>query len=138
MSEENVEIVRRIFEAVERRDRKTILALYDPQMEARAEPGTLADRIGQRRVLRGHEGLREFDRELRQAFESFETTCEELIDSGSQIFSASRYTARGRGSGIEVEGPLQFGVWTIRDGRVVRVLWFSDRTQALDAAGLPE
>jgi hypothetical protein len=45
--------------------------------------------------------------------------------------------ARGRGSGAEVKwsGAL---VWTIREGKVVRVVWFRTRAEALEAAGLSE
>ena len=138
MSQEHVEIVRSVFDAVARRDVERVLSLYDPEVEVRFAPGTLMDRLGQAGGFYGVEGLRRFDRELRQAFEDFETNCEELIDAGELVVSASRYRARGRGSGIEVDGPPQFGVWTIRDGRVTRVVWFDTRDEALEAAGLTE
>ena len=138
MSEENVEIVRRIYEALARRDTTTIFALYDPEVEFYFARGTFQDRIGDAGVYRGYAGLREIDRELRGAFENFETTYEDLIDAGERVVSVSRYRARGRGSGIEVDGPLQFGLWTIRNHRVVRVDWFDTREQAIAAAGLSE
>jgi ketosteroid isomerase-like protein len=134
MSKKNVEIVRRVYDAVARGDSASILALYDPGIELRAAPGTLGDRIAGG-VYRGHDGLRAFDRELREAFENIETYCEELIDAGEQVVSASRYRARGRGSGVEVDGPVQFGVWTIRDGKVLRVVWFGSREEALEPPG---
>src|ERR671918_2716699 len=112
MSQENVEIVRRVFDAVAHRDRASILALYDPEVEVHFSPGTLADRMGETDAFRGHEGLRAFDRELRQAFEDFETNCEELIEAGDRVVSVSRYRARGRRSGLVVDGPPQFGIWT--------------------------
>ena len=137
MSQENVEIVRRIYEAVARRDRERILALYDAGVEIGFAPGTLADHVGGT-VWTGHEGLRSFDRELREAFEDFETTYEELIDAGEYVVSVSRYRARGRSSGVEVDGPLQFGVWSVRAGKVTRAAWYSTRKEALEAAGLSE
>ena len=139
MSRENVEIVRRIYDAVARRDTRTILALYDARVELRFSPGTLADHIvGGTLVWVGHDGLRSFDRELREAFESFETTYEELIDGGEHVVSVSRYRGRGRRSGVEIDGPLQFGAWSIREGKVVRVDWFPSREEALEAAGVRE
>ncbi len=138
MSEENVEIVRQVYDAVARRDTTRTLTLYDPEFELISSPGTFADRMGQRRVYRGHDGLRAFDRELREAFETIETTCEELIEAGEQVISVSRYWARGRKSGVEIDGPVQFGVWTIRKKKIVRAVWFSTRTEALEAAGLSE
>jgi ketosteroid isomerase-like protein len=137
MSEENVEIVRRVYEAVARRDTESVLALYDPDVEVHFAKGTLLDRIGEAGTSRGHEGLRAFDRELRQAFDDFETNYEELIDAGERVVSVSRYRARGRRSGLEIDGPLQFGIWTIRDGKITRVEWFDSREEAMEAAGLP-
>lgn len=136
MSQQNVEIVRRVFEAVARRDAAAVLSLYDPEVEVYFFPGTLADRLGRAGNFHGHEGLRQFDRELREAFEGFETNYEELIDAGDKVISASRYRARGRGSGIEIDGPPQFLVWTIREHRVSHVAWFVKREEALEAAGL--
>ena len=45
--------------------------------------------------------------------------------------------ARGRASGVGVERPFAL-LWTLREGKVVRVVWFLDRTEALEAAGLGE
>ena len=43
--------------------------------------------------------------------------------------------ARGRASGIEVEGKDLAGVWTVRDGKVVQVVWYPTRAEALEAVG---
>ena len=137
MSRENAEIVRRIYEAVARRDTTAILALYDPGVELSFARGTLADHIvGGAAVWRGHDGLRIFDRELRESFADFETRYEELIDAGDHVVSVSRYRGRGRKSGVEIDGPLQFGVWSFRAGKVTRVSWYSSREEALEAVGL--
>ncbi len=137
MSRENVEIVRRVYDALRERDAATILALYDREVEFHFAPGTLADHIGGGGSYHGHEGLRAFDRDLRQTFEDFETNYEELIDGGERVVSVSRYRARGRG-GIEVDGPVQFGVWTIQGDQITQVAWFASREEALRAAGLSE
>ena len=133
-----MEIVRRIYDALGRRDAATILALYDPEIEFRFHRGTVADRIGGRLVYSGHAGLRKFDSELREAFTNFETNYEKLLDAGERVVSVSRYQGQGRGSGVEVAGPVQFGVWTMQDGKVIRTEWFADREEALEAAGLSE
>jgi len=138
MSEENVEVVRRVYDAVARRDTAGVLSLYDPEVELVFLSGTLADHMGHRGVYRGHAGLRTFNRDLRDTFETIETNYEELIDAGNHIVSVSRYRARGRESGVEVAGPLQFLVWTLHQGKIVRVVWFATRTEALEAAGLSE
>jgi ketosteroid isomerase-like protein len=45
--------------------------------------------------------------------------------------------ARGRASGVEVERPFAL-VWTLRGGKVARVVWFLSRAEALEALGLSE
>jgi len=139
MARENVEVVRQIYEAVARRDRRAILALYDAGVELSFFPGTLADHIvGGPAAWRGHDGLRTFDRELRAAFENFETNYEELIDAGEHVVSVSRYRGRARRSGVNIDGPLQFLVWSIRAGKVTEVSWYPSRDEALEAVGLSE
>jgi len=46
-----------------------------------------------------------------------------------------RIRGRGRGSGLEIDEPLTL-VWRLRDGRIVEVLAYTDRAEALAAAGL--
>lgn len=62
MPQANVEVVRRIYEALARRDAASILALYDAGVEMHFSPGTLADHIGGTTKWIGHDGLRSFDR----------------------------------------------------------------------------
>ena len=133
MSAENVEVVRRVYEAVSRRDTESVLAFYDPEVTLEAGPGTIGEALGTR-VYRGYDGLRAFDRAWREAFEDLDTFCEETIDAGDKVVTAAKYRARGRGSGVEVEGPLQYGVWTLREGVIVRVVWFATREEAIEAA----
>ena len=45
--------------------------------------------------------------------------------------------ARGRGSGVEVEG-RESALWTVRDGKVCRYEWFHEPMEGLEAAGLSE
>ena len=136
MSQENVEIVREIFEAAARRDRKRVLALYDPDVVMDGSGTEMARFLG-RSIWRGYDGLRSFDREWRETFESIETEYDELIDAGDRVVSVSRWHVRGR-EGIEVAAPNRGGLWTIRDGKVSRIDWFDTREEALEAAGLSE
>ena len=136
MSEENVEVVRRIYEAVERGDVETVLGLYDPEIEwvfARSPFGGLLKSD----VYRGHEGLKQMFRErYDDAWREVEDDLEEVIDAGDRVVSVVSSYGRGRASGAEVR-MTHAGVWTIRDGKVVRVEWMS-REDALEAAGLRE
>ena len=134
MSKENVEIVRQIYDAVGRRDPEAVLALYHRDVELDFSHTEIAE-FFEHSTFHGHEGLRSYDREWREAFENVETDCEELIDAGDQVVSVARYRMRGRASGIEVPGNPHAGVWTIDEGKVTRVVWFNTRADALEAAG---
>jgi uncharacterized protein len=136
MSRENIEVVRQVFEASARGDADGVLALYDPDVEwdaSRSQPG--AGLITG--VFRGHEGLRRFFREWRDAWDSDDYEYDELIDAGDAVVSIATQRSRGLASGLEVVRLLA-GVWTIRDGRVIRVVWFPTREEALKAVGLGE
>ena len=64
---------------------------------------------------------------------------EEFIDAGDdQVLVFSREGGRGRGSGAEVMTQPTAHLWTIRNGRAVRMQSYWERTEALEAAGLTE
>ena len=134
MSKENVEIVRRIYEAAAGRDAETVMELYDPEVEL---DGSRLELAGLDDVYRGHDGLRRFFREWHEAWVKIEYDYEELIDAGEQVIAVVTRHARGRASGAEVERPFAL-LWTLRDGKVVRVVWYLTREDALEAAGLSE
>jgi len=138
MSEESVEIVRKVYEAAARRDAQTVLALYHPEVELDASRLGIAGYAGGRGgILRGHEGLRKFFREWHEAWGDIEYDYEELIDAGEHVISVVTRHARGRASGAEVGRAFAL-VWTLREGKVTRVVWFLTRAEALEAAGVSE
>ena len=132
MSEENIDLVRRVYEAVARRDTAAVLAMYDPEIEWRAG----WDLTG-RSVYHGLDDLRTFYHEWYDAWENYEESYEELIDAGEHVVVVATGRGRGRASGAAVQW-TQYGTWTIRAGKIVRVVWFPTREQALEAAGLSE
>jgi len=137
MSQENVEIVRRVFEAAAKRDAAALFDLYDPEVVWDNTQSPYVN-LGAASVYEGHAGLREVFRQYREPWSELVDVCDELIDAGERVFSQVRTRARGRRSGIELEQAGFYGVWTVEAGKVTQVAWFSDRAKALDAAGLPE
>jgi ketosteroid isomerase-like protein len=133
MSEENVEIVRRVYEAAAGRDAASIFALYDPDVELDATRLGVTD-FG---VYHGHEGLRKLFGEFHEVWGQIEYDYDELIDAGEHVVGIVRRHARGRASGATVEAQFAL-LWTVREGKVTRVIWFSTRAGALEAAGLSE
>jgi ketosteroid isomerase-like protein len=128
MSEKNVEIVRRIFEAAANRDSEAVLALYDPGVQVDVSRAPCRDLVGSR-FYHGHDGLRSYFREWYEAWETVVWNVEELIDAGERVISVETEQGRGRASGAAVEMHMS-GIWTIRGGKVVRVEWLEGRDPA--------
>jgi hypothetical protein len=59
---------------------------------------------------------------------------ERFAPVGEQVAVVVRYRARGRASGVEVDG-RESALWTVKDGRAVRYEWFHEPDEALRAAG---
>jgi ketosteroid isomerase-like protein len=135
MSREDVKVVRRVYDAVARRDAATVLALYDPEVELDGTRLPESGLSGRTHPLRGHEGLRSLHRDWNEAWASSEDRCEELIDAGEHVIAVVTRRGRGLASGVEVE-TRRAGVWTIRAGKVVRTVWFQSVEEALESVGL--
>jgi ketosteroid isomerase-like protein len=134
----NVEIVGRVYDAAARRDRKAIIALHDREVELDYARGPLSDLIGTG-TYRGRRGLARFFRALHEAQASIEDHLEELIEAGDdRVVSVVTLRVAGRTSATELDGARYAAIWTIRAGKVVRVVCFPTRAEALKAAGLEE
>ena len=72
-----------------------------------------------------------------EAWERAETTLEEVIGHGDRVFVAVRYHGRGRTSGVELKTRF-YEVYTLRDGKVLRIDEYEHRPEALEVAGLSE
>jgi len=137
MSQENVEIVRRVYDAAARHDTSNVLDFYDPEIEWDISHAPARNLMGEPHVFNGHEGLRTFFRHWYEAWKHVEPDLEELIDAGEQVISVETTRGRGRTSGAVVELP-HAAVWTFREDKIVRVVWFGSREEALETPGLSE
>ena len=138
MSQENVEIVRRVLEAANRHDGAAALALYDPGVVWDHTHGPINELMGGPSVYHGHDGLRRWFGEFYEAWADVQAEILELIDAGEHVISIIDYRARGGVSGADVEISAMAGLWAIREGKVARAAWFRTREEALEAAGLSE
>jgi ketosteroid isomerase-like protein len=136
MSEENVEVVRRMFEAFSRGDIEGAIELADTPPEFEFVPsGALIPDLAS--VQRGPDALRRVVETFWAEFDDPRVELHELIDAGDQVFASFTVRGRGKHSGVETSwDPLS--VYTVRDGRLVRWMGFTDRHAALEAAGLSE
>ena len=132
MSQENVEIVRRVyaewekgnFSPAEAFDPRVRVVWVDPMLAQRAESL----------------GLRETTRNMREflsAYERMSATAERIIDAGENVVVISAWRGRGKASGVEF-AERQGSVWTISGGKVTRIENYRDPAEALEAAGLSE
>jgi ketosteroid isomerase-like protein len=134
MSRENVEVVRRILDAINRGD-------VDAAIESASEDFE-ADWSNSRGLLSGIHRGRDEARESLKAFlepwESLRWEPEELIElEDDRVLTVSHIRMRGRGSGVEVSASGA-SIWTIRHGKAAAMKLYQSKAEALEAAGLRE
>jgi ketosteroid isomerase-like protein len=132
MSQENVEIVRRLTAAWERGDSKAVFALYDPAIVWESGAGVIPG------TYHGHKGVRRFFQEWLEAFETYQAQAEALIDAGDRVVVGYRGSARGKASGAEVRNWVFWLVYRIGKGLVTHIETFESKADALEAVGLSE
>jgi ketosteroid isomerase-like protein len=128
MSQENVEIVREVWDAYSRGDYDRVGEFHDPHIVVI----TLEDG-----AVYGNDAALANYKRWNEAWERAETTVEEVIGRGDQVFLAVRFQGRGRASGIEIDTRL-YEVFMLRDGKVLRIDEYEHRADAVEAAGLEE
>jgi ketosteroid isomerase-like protein len=132
MSQENVEIVRRMLDAINRGD-------VDAAIES-ASDDFEADWSNSRGLLSGvHRGRGEARESLKaflEPWESLRWDPEELIElEDGRVLAVSNIRMRGRGSGVEVSA-TGASIWTIRSGKAAAMKLYQSRAEAFEAAGL--
>ena len=131
MSQANVEVARRSFEAWQNDDYETWIALQDADVEYH---GAVERRLG-RGVYRGHKGASELWNVWRDEFGGFWIKSNEIRDLGDgRILHLGQMGFRGSASGAEVDSQLAL-VITLRDGKIVRSMDFMSHREALKALG---
>ena len=129
MSQENVEIVREAHE----RFTQTGQPIWE-RIDADTEVFD-HDILDAQNPYRGVEGVTKWLIEFGEAWSSYEMEVERVIDVGDRVVSLFRIRAVGAGSGVSVERGDAM-LWTFRDGKLARLDYFNDQTEALEAAGL--
>jgi ketosteroid isomerase-like protein len=88
-------------------------------------------------VYRGHEGLREWFRDLQDVYVDFRLEPEAYFDLGEQTLVLSVQQGRGRYSGAAVSMPIaQTFRWL--DDKIVHLKTYGRRDDALEELGLTE
>jgi ketosteroid isomerase-like protein len=134
MSQENLEIVRRAYAALNGGEIEAAVEFLHPEIEWRPYLGAVESDI-----YRSREAVIGMWSQLEEGFGgTLRIKCRELIDVGERgIVAVVEASGVGSGSGAEVRQRWAQLV-TIRDGLVVLVEPFHDKDTALEAAGLRE
>jgi ketosteroid isomerase-like protein len=85
----------------------------------------------------GHEAVRASLARWKSEWDDYEVRPEELEPVGDFVVATVRLRGRGRVSGVEVNARF-YEVFTVRDGKIVRMDQFTEQGEALEAAGLSE
>jgi ketosteroid isomerase-like protein len=123
--------VRRLLAAFSKRDWDAFAAELDPEMEYTP--------VEEQVVFRGPEAATRYAERWLEAWETFSAEAVEVesAPAADRAFVALRFRGRGTGSGVEID-ELGYWVCELRDGRLCRISEYSDRAEALHAAGLSE
>jgi ketosteroid isomerase-like protein len=130
MSQENVELVRHIYESgLFDRDPEELLELATPDVEYinppyAVEPG----------VRYGLVAVAQAMRRFAEVWEESHHELRELYDCGEIVVAAVSWHIRNRGSEMELVNE-EAHTWTLREGRIARFEWGQDLDSALEAAG---
>ena len=131
MSRENVEVVRRMYDAFHSFDAETALAHFDPDVvfdvSARPDGGT----------GRGREALSRAIFQWVAAFDDWREEIEELRVAGDLVYVRAVQRGRGKGSGLDIDA-LYAVVYEVKRGTIVRMTLYADPADALEAVGLSE
>ena len=131
MSQENVEIVRGAHAEFERGN-YWVPEIFDPSVRvvwlpvAGGEPETV-----------GLDDMARFMKDWMQSWEQITILTEQVIDAGDQVVVIAEWRGRGKASGVLTK--WRYGaVWTLRDGKVISLVSYTDPAAALEAVGLSE
>jgi ketosteroid isomerase-like protein len=132
MSQENVEVLRKGYLALNNGDFEAAIALLDPDVELDVTRRTFDPDF-----YRGHQGVRENLSLIMEQWATIRFEPEDFIVAGDDVVVPVRFTGVGKQSGVETTASATH-VWTFRNGKIVRQTTFQTLTEALEAAGLKE
>jgi ketosteroid isomerase-like protein len=132
VSQADIETLRVGYEAVSRGDWDAATRFAHPEFELRT-----ADRVPNPGTYRGPEEVRRFFEDLFAPFEEVGIEPEEFFERADQIVAFVLTRFRPAGSSAVVENRIGH-LWTMREGKAMRLEIFPRREDALEAAGLPE
>jgi ketosteroid isomerase-like protein len=129
VSERNVDLVRRGFEALGTGGVEALVPFIHPEFEVTTPPGLAAEPD----TYRGPEGVRRYFESFYEAMDRVDFDPERFIAVGELVVVPMTLRARGRTTGIETEQEI-VQVWELEDGRAIRVSVYATIEEALERA----
>ena len=130
--EQNVDLVREAWDAWLRGDVNDLFAFWDPEIgwdmtHFRDWPDA---------TYRGDEGVRRFLNDWLEVWDDYDVGLDEILAApDGRIVTLAWQRGKGRHSGLPME--MEWAqVTTLRDGKVIRIDNYDERSKALEAAGL--
>jgi ketosteroid isomerase-like protein len=130
VSEANVELVRRAFEAFATRDVDAALAIADEDVEFLPVTANLTTGGV---PYRGHEGVTRYLQDVARVWDELRVYPTEYRDVGETVVALGR--VHGRGGGMIIDRPTGW-VWRCRNGKIVFGRVYASHEEALRAADL--
>ena len=127
MSQENVEVLRRANEFLERGE--VCPDCYDPEIEYTTQPDS-----PNYTTYKGLDGLRRSLASVGEAWDGIRVELRDVIEQDDVIVALLHFRLRGH-SGVELEVDQGWAYW-MRDGKIRRLKQYGTKREALEAAGL--
>jgi ketosteroid isomerase-like protein len=133
MSQENVEIVRRAFDAFSVGGIEALLPFYPPDVVWYSVAEWLEDPI-----YRGHDGTRRLTATWTDNFDDWAWEVHEIRAVGTRVVALAEMTGRTKDSGVPIHQPIGIVSSDFRDGMIGQVRFFTSWPEALKAVALAE
>jgi ketosteroid isomerase-like protein len=127
---ENVDKARDFIAAYNRRDFDAAVESFHPQIEWVLPARQSSD------SCQGPDEVKRFWQGLDETMEELTLEPQEFVDAGDRVATRLRHHGRGKLSGAEIDEEMYHQVATFRDGRIVRMEYFGEWSEALEAAGV--
>ena len=132
MSQENVEIARKLYEFFASRELAAAFPDYaDPDLELRVPP-VYPDAP---EVFRGREGIEAWTAMVDEVWAEWAFEPQRYLDAGPTVVVLARLVAKGSASGVHLERDVAH-LWTFEHGCATSIRVYLDQAEALEVAGI--
>jgi uncharacterized protein len=133
VSKSDLDVLRRGYEAFNRRDLEGLLEFFDRDSTWIPSPSAW----GAGRVYQGHEGVAQLLADMELEWQEFEAVPEEFRQVGDFVLALGYVRAVPNGGDHEIRSATAW-IWEMRDGKCLRLQAYTDPARALEALGLKE